>query len=63
MHVVIDIAPTSALQNPVPQEVQVVFEAAPTVALQVPAGQNVGFKESKGQKEPAGQITGVPVLQ
>ncbi len=62
-HVVIDIAPTSALQNSVPQEVHVAFEAAPIVALQVPAGQNVAVKESKGQKEPAGQMTGAPEKQ
>ncbi len=30
---------------------------------QVPNGQTVGLRESKGQKEPAGQIIGEPVLQ
>ena len=51
------------LQNPAAQGVHVVFKNAPIVVLQVPAGQPVGFKESKGQKEPAGQITGVPDTQ
>ena len=37
-------------------------EAAP-VDEQVPAGHNVAFKELKGQYEPAGQMTGAPVLQ
>jgi hypothetical protein len=51
------------LQNPAPQVIHVAFEDAPIVALYVPAGQTVGFKESKGQKEPAGQMTGAPEKQ
>ena len=52
-----------ALRNPAAQVIHVAIEAAPIVALHVPAGQSVGFREPNGQKEPAGQISGAPVLQ
>ena len=56
-----DAAPRP-LQVPMAQGMHVAFKAAP-IALQEPAGQTVGFRESNGQVEPAGQIIGVPVEQ
>jgi hypothetical protein len=41
----------------------VALEEAPVAALKVPAGQAVALKEEKGQKDPAGQRTGLPLAQ
>ena len=51
------------LHDPTLQVAHVAFDFAPIAELYVPAEQAVGFRESKGQKEPAGQITGVPDMQ
>ena len=51
------------LYEPTGQAKHVKLEAAPTVALNVPAGQGVATKEAKGQKYPAGHLTGTPLAQ
>ncbi len=48
---------------PVAHVTHVVIVIAPIALLQDPAGQNFGVRDEKGQYEPAGHMTGVPVLQ
>ena len=42
---------------------QVALEEAPVMLLNVPEGHCVALMEERGQKEPAGQSTGVPEKQ
>ncbi len=52
-----------ALQLPAAHTAHAAIDAVPTILLKVPLGHGVALNELKGQKAPAGHITGAPELQ